>query len=217
MSFRNEDAGSVADEIIRVIQEHKQYLSDIDGAIGDGDHGINMSKGMHYAQIALQEAGEYTMSAGLEEIQKALMNKIGGSMGPLYGMIFRGFVVASRKEAIIDGTVVENMLDKAYKNLSTISEAKVGDKTLIDVLSPAIESYKENYHTSKNMNAALQAMVSAAEKGLDDTKNLVAKIGRASRLGDRSLGHQDAGATSCTLILKAMAEAMCSLNKEDVR
>lgn len=216
MGFRNEDAGSVADEIIRIIQENKEYLSDIDGVIGDGDHGINMNKGMHYAQISLQKRGTYTMSTGLEEIQIALMNKIGGSMGPLYGMIFHGFVSASKKEEIIDGKVVEDMFDMAYKSISVISEAKVGDKTLMDVFVPAMDSFKESYHSGKNLNDSLHAMMAASEKGLENTKKLVAKIGRASRLGQRSLGHQDAGATSCALILRAMGETMCNLNKEDV-
>ena len=96
MNFRNCDGGLVADRIIQVIIENKQRLTDIDGAIGDGDHGINMSKGMHVAEEALKDT-TYGMSKGLQVIQEALMNKIGGSVGPLYGMVFKGFVDASKK------------------------------------------------------------------------------------------------------------------------
>ena len=112
MNFRNCDGGLVADRIIQVIIENKQRLTDIDGAIGDGDHGINMSKGMHVAEEALKDT-TYGMSKGLQVIQEALMNKIGGSMGPLYGMVFKGFVDASKKENVITGEVVKNMLEKA--------------------------------------------------------------------------------------------------------
>lgn len=113
MNFRNCDGGLVADRIIQVIIENKQRLTDIDGAIGDGDHGINMSKGMHVAEEALKDT-TYGMSKGLQVIQEALMNKIGGSMGPLYGMVFKGFVDASKKRMSLPGGS-ENMLEKVEK------------------------------------------------------------------------------------------------------
>ena len=137
MNFRNCDGGLVADRIIQVIIENKQRLTDIDGAIGDGDHGINMSKGMHVAEEALKDT-TYGMSKGLQVIQEALMNKIGGSMGPLYGMVFKGFVDASKKENVITGEVVKNMLEKALKNLQIITDAAEGDKTLLDVICPSM-------------------------------------------------------------------------------
>ena len=103
---------------------------------------------------------------------------------------------------------MSEMLCKAYSNLSDLTDAKPGDKTLIDVLSPAIEAYESNKSDFK------QAMTEVAEKGLESTKTMVAKIGRASRLGERSRGHQDAGATSCYLILKAIADASLRLLEE---
>jgi dihydroxyacetone kinase-like protein len=103
------------------------------------------------------------------------------------------------------------MLCKAYSNLSDLTDAKPGDKTLIDVLSPAIEAYESN---KSDFKQALKAMTEVAEKGLESTKTMVAKIGRASRLGERSRGHQDAGATSCYLILKAIADASLRLLEE---
>lgn len=213
MSFENKNGGMITDAIILAIHENKQYLSNIDGAIGDGDHGINMSKGMSIAQQELL-GKEYSMSEGLKVIQNALMNKIGGSMGPLYGMVFRGFVSASQNAEKIDEKIVGQMLHKAYDSLMMITEAKVGDKTLLDVLYPAMIAYDEAIKSGKCMSLALQEMVKAADEGVEDTKNMIARVGRASRLGEKSKGHQDAGSTSCAIILKAMAEAMCELEEK---
>lgn len=213
MSFYNKKAGIVADKIISTILENKAYLSDID-SIGDGDHGINMSKGMNIARMELSEKNNYNMTDGFKAIQNSLMNKIGGSMGPLYGMIFLGFITATENKELIDAETINQMLDNAYNNLTLISDAKPGDKTLIDVLLPAINAYKKAHDNKKDMNEALSDLIKAANIGLESTKNMISKIGRASRLGKKTLGHQDAGATSCTLILTAMAEAMIELNKE---
>ena len=112
---------------------------------------------------------------------------------------------------VIDSQAMSEMLCKAYSNLSDLTDAKPGDKTLIDVLSLAIEAYESN---KSDFKQALKAMTEVAEKGLESTKTMVAKIGRASRLGERSRGHQDAGATSCYLILKAIADASLRLLEE---
>lgn len=120
-------------------------------------------------------------------------------------------VLHQKKMEVIDSQVMSEMLCKAYSNLSDLTDAKPGDKTLIDVLSPAIEAYESN---KSDFKQALKAMTEVAEKGLESTKTMVAKIGRASRLGERSRGHQDAGATSCYLILKAIADASLRLLEE---
>jgi len=214
MSFYNKNGGIIVKSIINVIQENKQYLSDIDATIGDGDHGINMSKGMSIAEEKLKGTN-YSMTEGLKAIQNALINNIGGSMGPLYGMLFGGFVEASEKEEIIDGSVIERMLEKAYLNLKTITDAKLGDKTIIDVLYPSIISYKENFAKTNNIIDALNAMKNTADESLNATKNMIAKIGRAARLGEKSRGYLDAGCASCCLILKAFADAVIKLERND--
>lgn len=211
MEFTNKDGIKLVDKVISTIQENRDYLSQIDGEAGDGDLGINMNKGMTFAQEELEKKDGVNMSQGFLTISKILISKIGGSMGPLYGSFFRGLSVASKKMEVIDSQVMSEMLCKAYSNLSDLTDAKPGDKTLIDVLSPAIEAYESN---KSDFKQALKAMTEVAEKGLESTKTMVAKIGRASRLGERSRGHQDAGATSCYLILKAIADASLRLLEE---
>lgn len=210
MEISNKDAAIVVNNIIHSIKENREYLSEIDGAIGDGDHGINMSKGFSMAEEILSNE-EFNMSDGFLTISQVLMNKIGGSMGPLYGSFFRGLSMASKKSDIIDKNVINNMLKKALANLQNISNAKVGDKTLIDVLVPAVNAYSTAIEEEKDLITALNSLIIAAKDGLESTKNLVASIGRSSRLGDRSLGHQDAGATSCFIILKSFCESFIYL------
>ena len=210
MEISNKDAAIVVNNIIHSIKENREYLSEIDGAIGDGDHGINMSKGFSMAEEILSNE-EFNMSDGFLTISQVLMNKIGGSMGPLYGSFFRGLSMASKKSDILDKNVINNMLKKALANLQNISNAKVGDKTLIDVLVPAVNAYSTAIEEEKDLITALNSLIIAAKDGLESTKNLVASIGRASRLGDRSLGHQDAGATSCFIILKSFCESFIYL------
>ena len=144
MEFTNKDGIKLVDKVISTIQENRDYLSQIDGEAGDGDHGINMNKGMTFAQEELEKKDGVNMSQGFLTISKILISKIGGSMGPLYGSFFRGLSVASKKMEVIDSQVMSEMLCKAYSNLSDLTDAKPGDKTLIDVLSPAIEAYESN-------------------------------------------------------------------------
>lgn len=213
MEITNKDAAIVVTNIIDSIKKNRDYLSEIDGAIGDGDHGINMSKGFSMAEEILDNK-DFNMSEGFLTISQVLMEKIGGSMGPLYGSFFRGLSVASKKSEVIDKDVIEKMLDKALLNLQNISSAKVGDKTLMDVVVPAVSAYKSSIERNEDLNKALKSLISAGQEGLESTKNLVAVIGRASRLGERSLGHQDAGATSCFIILKSFSESIMCLQQK---
>lgn len=213
MEITNKDAAIVVTNIIDSIKKNRDYLSEIDGAIGDGDHGINMSKGFSMAEEILANK-DFNMSEGFLTISQVLMEKIGGSMGPLYGSFFRGLSVASKKSEVIDRNVIEKMLDKALLNLQNISPAKVGDKTLMDVVVPAVSAYKSSIERNEDLTKALKNLVSAGQEGLESTKNLVAVIGRASRLGERSLGHQDAGATSCFIILRSFSESIMYLQQK---
>lgn len=208
MEFTNSEGIKLVEQVILRIKENRDYLSCVDGEAGDGDHGINMSKGMTFAQEEITNKNHVTMSEGFMTISKILISKIGGSMGPLYGSFFHGLGIASKKEDIINKDVMSKMLNKAYSNLTGLTDAKPGDKTLIDVLSPAIEAYDAS---EGDFKTALEDMIAAGEAGLLSTKDMIAKIGRSSRLGERSRGHQDAGATSCYIILKAIADASIEL------
>ncbi len=211
MSSFSQAAGSViVDRLIQVIQENKQYLSDIDGAIGDGDHGINMNKGFTLCREALdKEPGG--LSYGLQTLGKILMLKIGGSMGPLYGKFFVAFGKTLDGRDTISADDFGTALKAALDAVRTISQAEVGDKTLMDVLIPAVAAYEQTLAATLTFSTALDAMSKAALEGRDSTVDMVAKIGRSSRLGERSRGVMDAGSASCCLILDTMAASIKGL------
>ena len=209
-SFKNEDGAKIVYDMIQAIQDNKQYLSDIDGLIGDGDHGINMNKGFTMCKEALdQEPGN--MSASLKTLSNVLMEDIGGSMGPLYGCIFRAMFRASKGKEDIDKDVFKEIITKAEEGIRNIGGAEVGDKTLLDTVAPAAAAYCAAVDGGDDFATALTKMKAAAEAGRDSTKDLVAKKGRASRLGERSRGVLDAGATSCCLLLCTIADSIISL------
>jgi len=205
MKISNKAAASALPAIIGTIQNNKAYLSEKDGLIGDGDHGINMSKGFTLCQNRL-EGTEYTLSEGLMALSDTLMEDIGGSMGPLYGVFFFEMSLACEEE--IDAAVFERMLTGGLSGIRDISPAKPGDKTLLDTLVPAVELYSSAVAEGKNFKAALEAMKEGAKAGWESTEDMVAMLGRSSRLGERSRGVLDAGATSCYLILNSIADEL---------
>ncbi len=210
MSFSNKEGFAIAVNLVAAIQTHKDDFSRLDGAVGDGDHGINMSKGFTLASAEFNPQ-TMTMSDALLIIGQTLMNKIGGSMGPLYGGFFSGLGSASQRADTIDKRVMGAMLQQAQENVRRLTTAAVGDKTLIDVLEPAVAAYRHAADSGEDFAACLLAMTQAGAAGLDSTRNLVAKVGRASRLGERTLGHLDAGAASCHLILTTLADGAIRL------
>jgi dihydroxyacetone kinase-like protein len=201
--FANQDGIRIVFDLIRAIQENKQYLSDIDGAIGDGDHGINMNKGFTLCRDELL-ANPGNLTHGLKTLSKILVMKIGGSMGPLYGTFFKSLAAACDGADAIDRAVFGRMLSSGREGIQKISEAKPGDKTLMDVLLLAEAAYQAAAQTDEPFRVCLDKMVDAARQGRDATKDMVAKLGRSSRLGERSRGVIDAGAASCCLILEIM-------------
>lgn len=176
-SFKNADAGIIVDQLIKTIQEQRDYLSEIDGKIGDGDHGINMNKGFTMCEDKLK-GKTYNLSEGLSILGETLLDDIGGSMGPLYGMLFDEMAMACEDSEEIDAEVFGEMVTNAVEGLQEISPAKVGDKSLIDTLVPAKEAFIAAKEEGKEFAQCLEAMNEAAEKGWQSTKDLVAKIGR---------------------------------------
>jgi dihydroxyacetone kinase-like protein len=209
-SFTNQEGARIVDDLIAAIRENKQHLSDIDGAIGDGDHGVNMAKGFG---LAAEELGQNpgNLSHGLGVLGKTLMMRIGGAMGPLYGNFFRSMAKAIQERESIDAGAFGEMLRAAGEGIRTLSQAEVGDKSLVDALYPAVDAYGNALEEGKDFEESLEAMVEAARAGRDSTRDLVSKIGRSSRLGERSRGTLDAGATSCCLILETMAAGIREL------
>jgi dihydroxyacetone kinase-like protein len=211
--FQNRDGQGIVLQMIGTIQESFGFLSEIDGAIGDGDHGVNMNKGFTLCKERL-EADPGGFAKGLQTLGRVLMAEIGGAMGPLYGSFFLEMSRAAGDHEVIDIDVFQQMLERGTNAISSLGNAKVGDKTMIDALVPALEAYKEEAASGNDFARALAAMATGAEKGKESTRNLIAKVGRASRLGERSLGKLDAGAASCALLLGSMARSITSLLAE---
>jgi len=212
-SFNLKNGAVIVDNIITVIQANKQYLSDIDGLIGDGDHGINMSKGFSITRDELDKTpGD--LAHGLNTLSKVLMMKIGGSMGPLYGKFFKAIAKGVEGKVTIGKDDFGVILSDIESSIATISSAKVGDKTMIDTLVPAILAFNNAVDNGTDFKTALIKMKEAARTGMESTKDMAAKLGRASRLGERSRGVLDAGSVSCFLILESMADSITELIKE---
>lgn len=206
-TFKNSDGKPVLLKMVKAIQENKAYLGEVDGLIGDGDHGMNMNKGFSVFEERFKDQ-DFGFSEGLEELGMILLNEIGGSMGPIYGTILIDMAEAGEDLEEIDVSGLAKMLEAGLEGLCEIVEAKVGDKTLVDTLSPAVDVLKAGAQSGKDYKEALEEMKAAAEAGRDSTKDMVAKFGRSSRLGERSRGVLDAGATSCCIILTAMADGI---------
>ena len=204
-------AGGVVLELIATINDNRAYLSEIDGAIGDGDHGINMSKGFSQCRDSLlAEPSLPGLAQVFDTLAMTLLEGIGGSMGPLYGSVFMGFAETLDGARQLDAELFGRALANAVEQVETVGNAKVGDKTLMDTLIPARDAYLAALAQGQDFAAALGAMVAAAEAGWQSTKALQARIGRAARLGERSIGVLDAGATSCFLLLRTLGSALQS-------
>ncbi len=206
-NFSNSQGRKVVLELVQTILDNKAHLSEVDGKIGDGDHGINMAKGFNLIKERLGDR-EVSLSDGLGLIGKTLMTEIGGSMGPIYGTFFIQMSLKSKNKPETDARLFGEMLKAARDGLADLGGAKVGDKTLMDTVIPAQETYQAAVDAGASLQEALKKMADAAEKGRDSTVDMVAKIGRSARLGERSRGVLDAGATSAALILQTLARVL---------
>jgi phosphoenolpyruvate---glycerone phosphotransferase subunit DhaL len=203
-SIANANQGKILQDLAAVIVANKAWLSEIDGKIGDGDHGSNMAKG--FGRAAERVAGQdITLDAALLVLSDILMSEIGGSMGPLYGLMFEDMAAAIKGLDRIDADAFSAMLNAGLQGVQGVGNAKPGDKTLVDTLVPAVAAFDGT--KAKGFAVALDEMIRAAEAGRDSTIDMVARIGRSSRLGERSRGVLDAGATSCCLILTSIGQS----------
>ncbi len=204
--INNKKGYQVIKDIINSIRKNRQYLSELDGQIGDGDHGVNMSKGFALAEQKLNE--DTSLSDGFRIIGEVLLMEIGGAMGPIYGTFFETFYEQSRNKDRITASTFNEMLKAAIESTLEICGASPGDKTLIDALVPAAVSLEESIKSGNSFDVVLSDMASGAREGMNSTKEMIAKKGRSARLGERSLGFIDAGAASCYIILESMARSM---------
>lgn len=189
------------------IEREKDYLSDLDGAIGDGDHGVNMAKCFRGVKAILAGTHALDVGAVLSAVAFEVMNSVGGAMGALYGTLFTRLATASDGKTEVNLADLTGMFQSALEGIIDIGQAKPGDKTLLDTLKPAVDALSQAHREGKSLAGALACFEAAARAGMESTRGMLAKMGRASRLGERTRGHQDAGATSCFFILQAFAQA----------
>lgn len=189
-----------------VIAQNKDYLTELDAAIGDADHGANMHRGFQAVMGKMSEIEDKDIGTILKTVGMTLLSTVGGAGGPLYGTLFlqAGIKSAGKMELTLEDWAA--MLDAAVSGVIMRGKAQPGDKTMIDALIPAVEALKRALENGLDPQAALQTCAKAAEQGMKDTIPLVARKGRASYLGERSAGHQDPGATSSYLLLQAAAD-----------
>jgi phosphoenolpyruvate---glycerone phosphotransferase subunit DhaL len=187
---------------------NKEQLTELDSAIGDGDHGINMDRGMSAVLSKVDDAAGHDQDIGalLKTVGMTLVSTVGGAGGPLYGTLFMQMGTALSGKAVIGPEDWTAALDVAVAGVQARGKAEPGDKTMIDALIPAREAFKSAFVAGESFEDALKRSADAAGQGMRDTIPLVAKKGRASYLGERSAGHQDPGATSSHLLLEAAAE-----------
>jgi len=187
-----------------VLEQNKDYLTELDSEIGDADHGINMERGFKKVMSQLPSVSDKDIGSILKTVSMTLISSVGGASGPLYGTLFlRASTAVAGKHELTNEDMVE-LLQAGLDGVRDRGKAQLGDKTMVDVLSPAVANFHQAVGEGKSAIAALQQAVAAAEQGMKDTTSMLARKGRASYLGERSVGHQDPGATSSFLMLKSL-------------
>ena len=197
--------------IARAAQEvvgNADHLTHLDAAIGDADHGINLSRGFQAAVTMLDNTEASTPAAVLATVGRALISKTGGASGPLYGTGFRQAAKTLGEDADVSAVQLGAALQAAVAGIQQLGGATEGDKTMVDALGPAVSAYQAVVDTGGDLVDATRAAADAAAGGLRETVDMQARKGRASYLGPRTIGHEDPGAASTVLILKALASAV---------
>jgi dihydroxyacetone kinase-like protein len=191
-----------------VLNDNKDYLTQLDSPIGDADHGINMSRGFKAVLGKLPSVADKDIGNILKTTGMALISSVGGASGPLYGTFFmRSGAASMSKEELNNEDLLQLFVD-GVDGIVQRGRPQLGDKTMFDAWAPALEAMQAAFMSGNDVVAALRSTVAAAEQGMKNTIPLQARKGRASYLGERSIGHQDPGATSSYLILKALFEIL---------
>ncbi len=193
-----------------VIAEHADELTQLDSAIGDADHGTNMRRGCRAAVEALEAAEPGDVSGFGRSIAMKLISAVGGTSGPLYGSFFLAFGTAGGGVSTMDAAATVGALRAAVDAVSSRGKAEPNDKTMLDALIPAVEAMESSLAEGGSLGDAMSAGTAAAEEGMHATTPMLARKGRASYLGERSIGHQDPGATSSWLLVRSAAETLAA-------
>lgn len=191
----------------QTIINNKQLLTDLDAAIGDGDHGINMARGFEAVSTKLQLLGpNKDVGIILKTVGMTLISSVGGASGPLYGTAFLRAASIGLGKYELDTEMAAMMLAAAITGIKERGKASRGEKTMLDALEPAYDAFVEGARAHKSLIGCLELACEAARQGVELTKTIVATKGRASYLGERSIGHQDPGATSAHMMLQTLLE-----------
>ena len=203
--------GQVSDWIrafAAVVAENKEYLTELDSAIGDADHGINMNRGMQAVLGKMDAAESADIGVLLKAVGMTLVSTVGGASGPLYGTLFLQMGTSATGKSDLSGDDWADALAAGVAGVQKRGKAELGDKTMIDALVPAVEAVRSALADGSALDEALRRSAEAAREGMTATIPLVARKGRASYLGERSADHQDPGATSSWLLLRTAAETL---------
>ena len=197
---------AIVEGMAKKIEAEKEYLTELDNEIGDGDHGINLARGFEAVEKKLPSLAGGDIGALLKGVGMQLVSTVGGASGPLYGTAFMKAGMACKGLTEIDGPAFVKAMEAAVDGIKMRGKATEGEKTMLDALCPARKVLQDDVTAGKSLKEALQDAAQAAEKGVEYTKTIIATKGRASYLGERSLGHQDPGATSSLYLLQVLAE-----------
>ncbi|MDN4480953.1 dihydroxyacetone kinase subunit DhaL [Demequina muriae] len=205
--FTLDTAKDWLDRFDAAVHEHKAHLTELDSAIGDADHGSNMARGVTAVNQAVAGAAPDTLDEMFKLVGMTLVSSVGGASGPLYGTFFLRFGVDAGATESLDGAGLAAALQAGLGGVAARGKAEQGDKTMIDAMAPALESFAAAIEAGDSLRDAARAAAEAAAKGRDATEPWEARKGRASYLGERSAGHIDPGAASTTLLFEALAAA----------
>jgi dihydroxyacetone kinase-like protein len=190
------------------IRANRDELSKLDSAIGDGDHGMTIARAMGIAEKVLEDSGKTEIKGLLKDVGWGVMGVDGGATGPLLGSFLMGLGKGLGEKETIDCPTLAAMFEAGLAGVRRQSKAQIGDKTMMDALLPAVDVIRKAADEGKSTEEALLKAAEAAEKGAVSTMEFKARFGRAKNLGDRTIGHQDPGATSMALILRGFSEGV---------
>ena len=205
-SLDTKQMAAIIEGMAKKIEAEKDYLTQLDNEIGDGDHGINLARGFEAVEKKLPSLAGGDIGALLKGVGMQLVSTVGGASGPLYRTAFMKAGMACKGLTELDGPAFIKAMEAAVDGIKMRGKATEGEKTMLDALCPALKVMQDEVAAGKSLKEALQDAAAAAEKGVEYTKTIIATKGRASYLGERSLGHQDPGATSSLYLLQVLAE-----------
>ena len=198
-------------DLIVLAEDRKDYFTELDSAIGDGDHGMNLSIGFREVSKNIEEWKDLSVKDLYKNVGTALLDKVGGSSGPLYGSFFMKFGLPIKKKGPDEGATFSEFIEMMETGVAIIKKrgkSTTGEKTMLDTFVPAVETLRAEYEGGTPAKEAMAKAVEAGKKGLESTRNIVATKGRDMRLGERAIGHLDPGAASAAEILEVFYNDM---------